>query len=116
MAGLSSPDCLFCKIVTGDIPAAFVYEDDAVVAFSDIAPVSPIHFLIIPKQHFLSLLDVPVEVMGRIHQAVLHIASEKGLSEHGFRLVNNVGRDGGQVIGHVHWHLLAGRSHSWPPG
>ena len=112
----SSPDCLFCKIAACLIPTRFVYEDDTVVAFPDISPVSPLHYLVIPKQHFASIIEVPVEVMGRVHQAILQIVAKEGLSTTGFRLVNNCGSDGGQVVQHVHWHLLAGRKHTWPPG
>ncbi len=112
----SSPDCLFCKIVKGIIPSNFIYEDDTVVAFPDISPVAPVHFLIIPKQHFVSIMDVPVELIGLVHQATRDIVHQEGLATRGFRLVNNCGSDGGQVVQHVHWHLLAGRKLTWPPG
>ena len=104
-----NPDCLFCKIVKGDIPAKFIYEDDAVVAFADIAPVAPIHYLIIPKQHFLSVLEMPVELISRIHVVVQSLAKDNNIYENGFRLITNVGRDGGQVVPHAHWHFLAGQ-------
>jgi histidine triad (HIT) family protein len=110
------PDCLFCSIVKGDMPATFIYEDKEVVVFSDISPVSPIHYLVIPKRHFVSLMDVPADVVGAVHEAIKIIAEREGIAERGFRIVNNCGHDGGQVVPHVHWHFLAGRQHSWPPG
>ena len=116
MDDLSNPDCLFCKIIKGDIPANIIYEDENVLAFADIAPVSPVHYLIIPKHHIPSALEVPPEIVGHIQVAVQAITKTDGLSENGFRLVTNVGRDGAQTIAHAHWHLLGGRVLAWPPG
>jgi histidine triad (HIT) family protein len=116
MDALSNPDCLFCKISAGQMRADFVYEDDKVVAFVDIAPASPIHYVITPRNHFESIMDVPLDLISHVHEVIKNIATREGFSEYGFRVVNNCGRDGGQFVNHVHWHLLAGRHHSWPPG
>ena len=116
-------ECLFCNIITGDIPADIVYEDDFVLAFRDINPQAPVHILIIPKKHLATLDDMEeqdIEVMGRLYWAAKHIAIEEGLEidqdEKGYRLVMNCGRGGGQMVCHVHLHLMGGRGFGWPPG
>ena len=112
-------DCLFCKIVAGDIPSTKVYEDDRVYAFNDIEPQAPIHIIIVPKMHISSsneLTDDNAEVIGHIFAVAAKIAKEKGFAEKGWRIVNNCGEDGGQTVGHIHFHLLAGRNLGWPPG
>ncbi|MGN1092022.1 MAG: histidine triad nucleotide-binding protein [Monoglobaceae bacterium] len=112
-------DCLFCKIVAGDIPSTKVYEDDKVYAFNDIEPQAPIHIIIVPKMHISSsneLTDQNAEVIGHIFAVAAKIAKEKGFAEKGWRIVNNCGEDGGQTVGHIHFHLLAGRNLGWPPG
>lgn len=112
-------DCLFCKIVAGDIPSTKVYEDDKVYAFNDIEPQAPIHIIIVPKVHISSsneLTDDNAEVIGHIFAVAAKIAKEKGFAEKGWRIVNNCGEDGGQTVGHLHFHLLAGRNLGWPPG
>ncbi len=112
-------DCLFCKIVAGDIPSTKVYEDDKVYAFNDIEPQAPIHIIIVPKMHISSsneLTDDNAEVVGHIFAVAAKIAREKGFAEKGWRIVNNCGEDGGQTVGHIHFHLLAGRNLGWPPG
>lgn len=112
-------DCLFCKIVAGEIPSTKVYEDDAVYAFEDIEPQAPVHIVIVPKQHISSgneITDENSAVVGRIFSAAAKIAKEKGFNQSGWRIVNNCGEDGGQTVGHLHFHLLAGRSLQWPPG
>ena len=112
-------DCLFCKIVAGDIPSTKVYEDDKVYAFNDIEPQAPIHIIIVPKVHISSsneLTDDNAEVIGHIFTVAAKIAKEKGFAEKGWRIVNNCGEDGGQTVGHIHFHLLAGRNLGWPPG
>lgn len=112
-------DCLFCKIVAGDIPSTKVYEDDKVYAFNDIEPQAPIHIIIVPKVHISSsneLTDDNAEVIGHIFAVAAKIAKEKGFAEKGWRIVNNCGEDGGQTVGHIHFHLLAGRNLGWPPG
>lgn len=112
-------DCLFCKIVAGDIPSTKVYEDDKVYAFNDIEPQTPTHIIIVPKMHISSsneLTDDNAEVIGHIFTVAAKIAKEKGFAEKGWRIVNNCGEDGGQTVGHIHFHLLAGRNLGWPPG
>lgn len=112
-------DCLFCKIIAGDIPSTKIYEDDKVYAFNDIEPQAPIHIIIVPKSHISSaneLTDDNAEVIGHIFSVAAKIAKEKGFAENGWRIVNNCGVDGGQTVGHLHFHLLAGRNLGWPPG
>ncbi|MDF2925524.1 MAG: hydrolase [Paenibacillaceae bacterium] len=104
-------DCIFCKIVEGQIPSKKVYENEHVVAFHDIEPAAPVHVLIIPKKHIPTANDVAPEdlhLIGEIHQAAQIIANELGVAESGFRLVNNCGSNGGQVVYHIHYHLLGG--------
>ena len=113
-------DCIFCKIVNGDIPADIVYEDEAILAFRDLAPQAPVHVLIIPKEHIDSLDGVEDsaghrELFGRLLSKARDIAASLGL-ENGYRLVNNCGEDGLQTVRHVHFHLLGGRKMGWPPG
>jgi histidine triad (HIT) family protein len=112
-------DCIFCKIIKGEIPSTKVYEDDKVLAFKDITPAAPVHILIIPKEHIPSATAVNSEnshVVGHIFEVAQRIAVEMGISETGFRVVNNCGEDGGQTVNHLHFHLLGGRSMQWPPG
>ena len=112
------PDCLFCKIVAGEIPSDLVYEDDDVVAFRDIAPRAPTHVLIVPRRHIadthaLEPTDGPL--LSALFVAVRRIADDAGL-ERGYRVVTNVGPESGQSVFHLHLHLLGGRPMSWPPG
>lgn len=112
-------DCLFCKIVSGDIPSTKVYENDYVYAFYDIEPQAPKHIIIIPKEHISSANEICEDNMllvGRVFSAAAVIAKEQGFAESGYRIVNNCGKDGGQTVGHIHFHLLAGRNLGWPPG
>ena len=111
--------CLFCKIVRGEIPGNVVYEDDAVLAFEDIAPVAPVHILIIPKVHIATLTDLrgdAANIIADIFRAAATIAAEKGLNEGGYRVVANCGEKAGQSVFHIHFHLLGGRDFAWPPG
>lgn len=111
-------DCLFCKIVAGQIPSTKVYEDDAVYAFLDIEPQAPFHAVVIPKEHIASAAEISPEnsaVIARIYEAIAKIAKAEQL-ENGFRVVTNCGADGGQTVGHLHFHLLARRNLAWPPG
>jgi histidine triad (HIT) family protein len=104
-------DCIFCKIVEGSIPSKKVYEDDTVVAFHDITPQAPVHILVIPKKHIATMNDAEGEdfaLIGDIHRAAQHIARELGIAESGYRLINNCGKDSGQVVFHIHYHLLGG--------
>lgn len=111
-------DCVFCKIIKGEIPCEKVYEDDKVLAFKDINPAAPVHVVIIPKKHISSLNEITLEdelVLGHIFTAAKEVAHKLGVSENGYRLVSNCGKDGGQTVPHVHYHLLAGRTLGWPP-
>lgn len=112
-------DCLFCKIIAGDIPSEKVYEDSEILAFRDIAPQAPQHIIIIPKTHISSANELNgenCEIVGKIFAVAAKIAKELGFAENGYRIVNNCGMDGGQTVGHIHFHLLGGRNLGWPPG
>ena len=105
-------DCIFCKIINGQVPAEKVYEDDEILAFKDIQPAAPIHVLIIPKKHIATLMDIEEDdgnLMGKIIQTSKKIAKQLGIEEKGFRLIANCGPDSGQEVMHIHFHLLAGR-------
>ncbi|KAF0221176.1 MAG: Hit-like protein involved in cell-cycle [Geobacteraceae bacterium] len=111
--------CIFCKIISGQIPARKVYEDELVVAIEDIAPVAPVHLLIFPRRHIVNSLDLHPEnnaLIGHIFQVAAHLAKERGVADKGFRIVNNNNADAGQSVFHIHFHLLAGRHFNWPPG
>ena len=112
-------DCLFCKIAAGEIPSTKVYEDELVYAFRDIEPQAPVHVLIIPKEHIKSaneLNEENAQIVAHIYAVAAKIAKAEGVAEKGYRIVNNCGEDGGQTVGHLHFHLLGGRSLAWPPG
>ena len=111
-------DCLFCKIIAGEIPSTKVYEDEWVYAFLDIDPQAPFHAVIVPKIHIASAAEINAEnrhYVSKFFEAVAKIAAQEKL-EDGFRVVNNCGKDGGQTVGHIHFHLLARRYLQWPPG
>jgi len=111
-------DCLFCNIAAGKIPSQKVYEDELVYAFRDIDPKAPVHFLVIPKAHISSAAAVTPEnspVVGRIFEVIARVAAQMGIQD-GFRVVSNVGAQGGQTVFHLHFHVLAGRDMTWPPG
>lgn len=111
-------DCLFCKIVNGEIPSKKLYEDELVYVFHDISPEAPVHFLAIPKQHITSANEINSEnssIIAHIFEVISNLAKELNLSD-GFRVVTNCGKDGGQTVEHLHFHVLAGRSLQWPPG
>jgi histidine triad (HIT) family protein len=112
-------DCLFCKIVARAIPAAIVYEDDHVLAFSDINPQAPTHLLLVPKRHIASLNDLTPaddQVVGELARRAAALAAERGIAASGYRTVFNTNRDAGQTVFHIHLHLLGGRPMHWPPG
>lgn len=114
-----SGDCIFCKIVAGDIPAEKVYEDDLVIGFRDLNPQAPTHVLLIPRKHIATGNDIEVEdevTIGRLHRAAGKLAQDLGFAEQGYRCVVNCNEDGGQTVFHLHLHLLGGRSMRWPPG
>jgi len=112
-------DCLFCRIAAGTIPATIVHSDDEVVAFRDINPQAPTHVLVIPREHIVSAAELtPAQdhLWGRLLHVAQSIADDEGQTDAGYRLVTNVGRNGGQTVPHLHLHLLAGRRMTWPPG
>ena len=105
-------DCLFCKIIKKEIPSTVVYEDEEILAFRDIHPVTPVHILVIPKKHITSLAELGKEdeaVIGRIYTVINEIAKKEGTYEKGFRVIVNCGEDGGQEVKHLHFHLLGGK-------
>jgi histidine triad (HIT) family protein len=106
-------DCLFCKIALRKIPSEIAYEDDEVIAFHDIQPLAPVHLVIIPKHHLRSLNDVTPEyetLIGHLFGVIKRLAAESGVAESGYRVVTNTGADGGQVVGHLHFHLFGGKA------
>ncbi|MFN7965843.1 MAG: histidine triad nucleotide-binding protein [Acidobacteriota bacterium] len=112
-------DCVFCKIVAGTIPATLLYEDEFVVAFSDLNPQAPTHLLVIPRQHIDTLNEIGPEdsaLIGRMVAVATSLAKSRGLHSSGYRCVLNCNADGGQSVFHIHLHLLAGRKLTWPPG
>lgn len=112
-------NCLFCKIIKGEIPSKKAYEDDYVYAFYDIEPQAPHHVVIVPKEHIESanqLNEKNSHYIAKIYEAVPKIAKELGFAEDGYRVVNNCGKDGGQTVWHIHFHLMGGRSFGWPAG
>jgi histidine triad (HIT) family protein len=112
-------DCLFCKIVNGEIPTDIVYQDDQVLAFRDISPQAPTHMLIIPKLHITTINDMNIEdgpLLGHMIFTAKNLAAKEGLADDGFRLTINCNEQGGQSVYHIHLHLLGGRKMTWPPG
>ncbi|MZQ76343.1 MAG: HIT domain-containing protein [Peptoclostridium sp.] len=112
-------NCIFCKIANGEIPSNKVYEDEKVLAFRDIKPVAPVHILVVPKKHYASIMDIAGEEMditAHVSTVIQRIAKEEGIAADGFRVVINCGKNGGQEVDHLHYHILAGRNLTWPPG
>lgn len=112
-------DCIFCKIANGTIAAKKILETDTVVAFMDIAPQAPVHALVVPKSHIRNITELsahPANVTTDVVAAINSVAKECGISESGFRVVTNTGDNGGQTVDHLHFHVLGGRSMTWPPG
>ena len=110
-------DCLFCKIIAGEIPSSKVYEDDVCFAFNDIAPQAPTHFLVIPKEHIRSVSQISAEnsaVVAHIFGVIAKLAKEQGMES--YRVVSNIGDQAGQSVHHLHFHVLSGRDMTWPPG
>ena len=105
-------DCLFCKIIKGDIPSTKVYEDEFVYAFKDINPEAPVHILVVPKKHIKSMNEIEEideKLIGKIFFAIKKIAKEQGIAEQGYRVISNCGKDAGQTVMHLHFHILGGR-------
>jgi histidine triad (HIT) family protein len=112
-------DCLFCRIVAGELPSTRVHEDDIVIAIRDIAPRAPTHILVIPRDHIASAADLTEAdgpLLGKLFAVTAQIARQEGIADAGYRIVSNVGRWGGQTVDHLHLHLLGGRPFQWPPG
>lgn len=111
-------NCLFCRIVAGEIPAQVVHETGTTLAFRDVAPQAPVHVLVIPKSHYANAAEAGDSpgVLADVLGAAFQIAVTEGVADSGYRLVTNTGADGGQSVGHLHFHLLGGRSLQWPPG
>ena len=112
-------DCLFCKILAGEIPADIVYESSAAIAFRDINPQAPTHVLIIPREHIATINDIAEEhhaLVGSLYSVAGDIARQEGIAEPGYRVVMNCNAGAGQTVFHIHLHLLGGRSLGWPPG
>ena len=112
-------DCLFCKIISGEIPGAIVYQDDRLVAFKDINPQAPMHVLIVPRRHIASLNDLKVEddgIVGEMVRRAAAIAAQHGHADRGYRTVFNTNAEAGQTVFHIHLHVLGGRRLGWPPG
>ena len=105
-------DCIFCKIIKKEIPSEIVYEDEKVIAFKDVNPAAPIHILVVPKQHIETLLDLnkeDFETVGYIYETINKIANKEGFAQNGFRVIANCGKDSGQEVMHIHFHVLAGK-------
>jgi len=112
-------NCIFCKIINKEVPSKIVYEDERVLAFDDINPRAPIHVLLISKEHFGTLNEIPEEkkdILSHLLLKARQVAQEKGIAENGYRIVLNTERDSGQEVFHIHFHLLGGRQMKWPPG
>ncbi len=115
----SQVDCLFCRIVRGELPSTIVADDDEVLAFRDVSPRSPTHILVITKVHIASAADLTEDdgpLLGRLFATTARIAREQGIADAGYRIVSNVGGWGGQTVDHLHLHLMGGRPFAWPPG
>lgn len=112
-------NCIFCKIGKGQISSDIIYEDDKVIAFNDVNPQAPIHFLVIPKEHIESVNNIDnnnSNLVSHIYIIIARLAKELGIEEDGYRIINNCGEFGGQTVPHIHFHVLAGRKFEWPPG
>ncbi|UCC40998.1 MAG: histidine triad nucleotide-binding protein [Candidatus Aminicenantes bacterium] len=112
-------NCIFCKIIDKEIPSEIVFEDERIIAFNDINPQAPIHILLIPKEHFASLNNIPEgkkDILSHILLKARQIAQQEGIAENGYRIVLNTEKDSGQEVFHIHFHLLGGRRMTWPPG
>lgn len=112
-------ECIFCRIIEGEVPSEVVYTDDEVAAFRDVNPQAPVHILIVPRSHMPRISDVGVDdyrLMGKLIGVANRLAKDEGVAESGYRLIFNCNRDAGQGVFHLHLHLLGGRKMGWPPG
>jgi diadenosine tetraphosphate (Ap4A) HIT family hydrolase len=113
------PECLFCRIVAGEVPSSRVHDDDQVIAIRDIAPRAPTHILLMPRRHIPSaadLVETDGPLLGHLFAVAADLARSEGIADGGYRLVSNIGRWAGQTVDHLHFHLMGGRPFSWPPG
>ena len=108
-------DCVFCKIVSGEIPSKRVYEDDQVIVINDLNPGEPVHVLVIPKEHTENILTASPEILVHVKKVLPEIVKKLGIAEKGFRIVVNTGVEGGQTVPHLHIHILGGKELGWPP-
>ena len=116
---MTENDCLFCRIVDGEIPARFVHRDEHVVAFHDVNPQAPVHVLVVPVRHVASLRELTTidgDLLAHIVQVIKQVTRQAGIADSGYRTVVNTGADGGQTVDHLHLHVLGGRRMGWPPG
>ena len=116
---MTNVECVFCRIIDGEIPTDFVHDDELVVAFRDISPKAPTHLLLMPREHIMSaaqLTDAHGPMLGRLFAVAAKLAADAGINETGYRLVTNSGAGAGQSVPHLHFHLMGGRTMSWPPG
>jgi histidine triad (HIT) family protein len=112
-------DCVFCKLVSGDLPVKAVYQDEEVLAFSDINPQAPVHLLVVPKKHYADVIEASAadaKIISRLFAVISRLVTDKDLLSEGFRVVANTGSYGGQTVKHLHFHVLGGRFMGWPPG
>jgi histidine triad (HIT) family protein len=112
-------DCIFCKIINKEIPGQIVFESEQVLIFKDIHPVAPLHLLVIPKKHVDNICDPELlkdNLPEAIFKSIQHVVSDLGVQENGFRVVVNCGPDAGEAVPHLHFHMIAGRNFTWPPG
>jgi histidine triad (HIT) family protein len=113
------PECIFCRIVAGEVPSTTVAEDESVLAIRDVAPRAPTHVLLLPREHIASAADLTEAdsaLLGRLFAMSAEIARSEGIADGGYRVVTNIGTWGGQSVDHLHFHLMGGRPFSWPPG
>ena len=116
---MSASDCLFCRIVAGEIPSTRLHDDELVIAIRDVSPRAPTHILIMPRRHIGSAADLVESdgpLLGRLFAVAAQLARAEGIADDGYRLTSNVGRWGGQTVDHLHVHMMGGRSFTWPPG
>lgn len=112
-------NCIFCRIIRGEIPSNRIFEDDRILIIEDITPQAPLHLLVLPKKHFINCLDMTEQedaLVGYAYRKAGEVARQKGYSDSGFRIIQNNGEGAGQSVFHIHFHLLAGRKFTWPPG
>lgn len=111
--------CIFCNIISGNIPSKKVYENENVFAFEDANPQAPVHILVLPKKHLVNILEIKEkdkDIIFKIHQVINKLAKDNNIAQKGFRVIVNCNREGGQTVDHLHFHLVGGRFMNWPPG